>query len=124
MIILTIETSCDETSVAIGEIRNNKVKLLSHIISSQIKLHAKLGGVVPALAAREHLKNLVPVMNLACRKAGFKNPDQLAKKIDLIGVTQGPGLIPSLLMGVNFAKSLAYIWRKPLIPVNHMEGHL
>lgn len=124
MIILTIETSCDETSVAIGEIRNNRVKLLSHIISSQIKLHARWGGVVPTLAAREHLKNLVPVLDLACRKAGFRDQKLLAERISLIGVTQGPGLIPSLLMGVNFAKSLAYIWKKPLIPVNHMEGHL
>ena len=124
MLILTIETSCDETSAAIGEVRNSKVKLLSHIVSSQIKLHAKWGGVVPNLAAREHLKNLTPVLNLAAKTAGFKNPAELAKKVDLIGVTQGPGLIPSLLMGVNFAKSLAYVFRKPLIPVNHMEAHL
>lgn len=124
MLILTIETSCDETSVAVGEVKYNRVKLLSHIISSQIDLHAKWGGVVPSLAAREHLKNLVPVMQLASSKAGFKNSSQLAKKIDLIGVTQGPGLVPSLLMGVNFAKSLAYIWKKPLVPVNHMEAHL
>lgn len=124
MIILTIETSCDETSIALGEIKNNKVKLLSHVISSQIKLHSKWGGVVPNLAAREHLKNLVPVLNLTAKEAGFKKPDMLAKKVDLIGVTQGPGLIPSLLMGVNFAKSLSYIWKRPLIPVNHMEAHL
>jgi len=124
MIILAIETSCDETSIAIGQIKNARVKILSHIISSQIKLHAKWGGVVPSLAAREHLKNLVPVLNLATHKAGFKNPAQLGKKVDLIGVTQGPGLIPSLLMGVNFAKSLAFIWGKPLIPINHMEAHL
>lgn len=124
MLILTIETSCDETSVAIGEIRNSKVKLLSHVVSSQIKLHAKWGGVVPTLAAREHLKNLAPVMNLALEEAGFRKPADLAKKVDLIGVTQGPGLIPALLMGVNFAKSLSYIWKKPLIPVNHMEAHL
>ncbi|MBM3256691.1 MAG: tRNA (adenosine(37)-N6)-threonylcarbamoyltransferase complex transferase subunit TsaD [Candidatus Moranbacteria bacterium] len=124
MLILTIETSCDETSIAIGKIANQKIKLLSHVVSSQIKLHAKWGGVVPNLAAREHLKNLVPVLDAAIREAGFGNSVYLARKIDLVGVTQGPGLIPSLLMGVNFAKSLAYIWRKPLIPINHMEAHL
>jgi len=124
MLILTIETSCDETAIAIGKIANGKLKVLSSMVSSQIKLHAKWGGIVPELAAREHLKNLAPVLNLACKEAGFKNPEEAAKKIDLIGVTQGPGLIPALLMGVNFAKSLSYIWKKPLIPVNHLEGHI
>lgn len=124
MIILTIETSCDETAIAFGKIANGKLKVLSNVVSSQIKLHAKWGGIVPELAAREHLKNLVPVLDTACKEAGFKSPEEAAKKIDLIGVTQGPGLIPALLMGVNFAKSLAYIWKKPLIPVNHLEGHI
>ena len=124
MNILTVETSCDETAVSIGEIRKGKIKVLSSVVSSQMKLHARWGGVVPELAAREHLKNLAPVLDLACREAGFKNSDQAARKIDLIGVTQGPGLIPALLMGVNFAKSLAYIWKKPLIPINHLEGHI
>lgn len=124
MRILTIETSCDETAIAIGEIKNHHLKILSSVVSSQIRLHAKWGGVVPELAAREHLKNLVPVLNAACREAGFKDPDDAAQKIDLIGVTQGPGLIPALLTGVNFAKSLAYVWEKPLIPVNHLEGHI
>jgi N6-L-threonylcarbamoyladenine synthase len=124
MIILAIETSCDETAVSIGEVKNGKLKVLSSVVSSQMKLHARWGGVVPELAAREHLKNLPPVLDLACRKAGFRSPEQAARKFDLIGVTQGPGLIPALLMGVNFAKSLAYIWKKPLIPVNHLEGHI
>lgn len=124
MLILTIETSCDETSAAISQVKNNKIKLLSHVVSSQIKLHAKWGGVVPTLAAREHMKNLVPVLDLACKEAGFTNPDKLASKVDLIGVTQGPGLIPALLMGVSFAKALSYAFRKPLIPVNHIEGHI
>jgi len=124
MIILAIETSCDETAVAIGKIASGKLKILSSIVSSQIKLHAKWGGVVPELAAREHLKNLVPVTDLACKEAGFKSSAAAAKKIGLIGVTQGPGLIPALLMGVNFAKSLAYAWKKPLVPINHLEGHL
>ena len=124
MLILTIETSCDETSIAVGEVKGGKLKVLSHVISSQVKLHAKWGGVVPDLASREHLKNLVPVADLASRQAGFKNTEDLGKKIDLIGVTQGPGLIPSLLLGVNFAKALSYTWQKPLIPINHMEGHI
>lgn len=124
MLILTVETSCDETSVAIGEIKKNQLKLLSHVVSSQVKLHSKWGGVVPDLASREHLKNLIPVMDLASRKAGFKSSLELSKKVDVIGVTEGPGLIPSLLLGVNFAKALSYSWKKPLIPINHMEGHI
>jgi len=124
MIILTLESSCDETAVAVGEIKNGRLKVLSSVVSSQIKLHARWGGVVPELAAREHLKNLAPVVDAACREAGFKSPAEAAQKIDLVGVTQGPGLIPALLMGVNFAKALAYIWKKPLIPVNHLEGHI
>lgn len=124
MIILAIETSCDETAVAIGKVAKGKIKVLSSVVSSQIKLHAKWGGVVPELAAREHLKNLVPVMEAACKGAGFKDSREAAKKIDLIGVTQGPGLIPSLITGVNFAKSLSYAWEKPLISVNHLEGHI
>jgi len=124
MNILTIETSCDETAIAIGEIKNDKVKVISQIVSSQVKLHSKWGGVVPNLAAREHLKNLIPCMKAVCKEAGFKNPDEASKFIDVIGVTQGPGLVPSLLMGVSFAKSLSYIWQKPLVPVNHLEGHI
>jgi len=124
MNILTVETSCDETAIAIGNVKNSKLKVLSSVVSSQMKLHSRWGGVVPELAAREHLKNLPVVLDLACREAGLKNPEEAARKIDAIGVTQGPGLIPALLMGVNFAKSLAYIWKKPLIPVNHLEGHV
>jgi len=124
MLILTVESSCDETAVAIGEVKNGRLKVLSSVVSSQMKLHAKWGGVVPELAAREHLKNLPLVLEAACREAGFKTPEQAARKIDSIGVTRGPGLIPALLMGVNFAKSLAYIWKKPLVPVDHLEGHV
>lgn len=124
MLILTIETSCDETSIAIGEIKNQRVKLLSHVVSSQIELHSRWGGVVPTLAAREHQKNLPLVFKAACQKAGFKNTEAAQTKIDLIGVTQGPGLIPALWTGVNFAKQLSQDWQKPLIPVNHLEAHI
>jgi len=123
MKILAIETSCDETGVSIAEVKGGKVKILSKVVSSQIKLHSKWGGVVPTLAAREHLKNLLPCLQLAIKKAGFNDKD-IQKEIDVIGVTNGPGLIPALLMGVNFAKALSYSWRKPLVPVNHLEGHL
>ena len=104
MLILGIETSCDDTGVAIVEAPNKKggsFKILSNIVSSQIKVHQKYGGVVPNLAAREHLKNIEPCLREAFKKSKIK-PEQ----IDLIAVTVGPGLIPCLLIGVNFAKLL------------------
>ena len=199
MRILAIETSCDETAIAITEFkpaqrskktetsirqhssdRNNidapnellKIKVLSNIVSSQVKLHAKFGGVVPNLAKREHQKNLVPVFLKALKEAGLlknpkheapayvktsagkrnskqhlnskfqflnsileREPELLEKfkkyalplkppKIDAIAVTYGPGLEPALWVGINFAKALSYIWGKPIIPVDHMRGHL
>ena len=117
MIILGIETSCDDTGIAVVEHDKNKCRVLSNVISSQIEVHAPYGGVVPNLAARAHLKNIEPCLKEALKKA--KNP-----KIDLIAVTQGPGLIPSLLVGVNFAKALSYNWNIPLIGLNHIEGHI
>ncbi len=122
MNILSIETSCDETAVAIIQVdEKNPTKLttLSSIVSSQVKLHAEWGGVVPNLAAREHLKNIVPVLDEALSKAGIK-----LKDIDLFAVTQGPGLIPALLLGVNSAKTLAYFYQKPLVGVHHVAGHI
>ncbi len=123
MIILGIETSCDDTGIAIIEVAPTKVgvvfNILSNTISSQIKVHAPFGGVVPNLAAREHLKNIEPCLKTAFREANIK-PDN----IDLIAVTVGPGLIPCLLIGANFAKALAYAWKKPIIGINHMEGHI
>jgi len=127
MLILGIETSCDDTGIAIVEINEHKstrgltriFNIKSNIVSSQIKVHQKYGGVVPNLAAREHLKNIAPCLKTAMNKAGIK-PEQ----IDLIAVTVGPGLIPSLLIGVNFAKALAYAWNKPIVGVNHIEGHI
>ncbi len=117
--ILGIETSCDETAVSIVKAEKENLKVLSNIVSSQTKLHAKWGGVVPNLAAREHLKNIIPVLELGLEKARISPVN-----IDIISVTQGPGLIPALLIGTNVAKALAYIWNKPLIGVHHIEGHI
>lgn len=185
MNILAIETSCDETAIAIIKISGPKtrpsIKILSNIVASQIKLHAKFGGVVPNLAKREHQRNLTPVLLAALREANLSNsknapspkplsvsdkkrsvakaierqrqksksqfkiqnninkilerePELLKRflkhilslevpEIDAIAVTIGPGLAPALWVGVNFARALVCLWQKPLIPVNHMEGH-
>jgi len=117
MLILGIETSCDETAAAVLEVKDDEIKVVSSVVSSQIKIHAPFGGVVPSLAAREHVKNLRPV--LAEAMAGFD-----FEKIDLIAVTAGPGLIPCLLIGTAFAKTLAWKHKKPIIGVNHIEGHM
>ncbi len=117
MIILAIETSCDDTCCSILEIKNNKLKLLSNIVSSQVKLHAKYGGVYPTLAKREHQKNLPIVLKRALKKIDYL-------KIDLIAVTIGPGLDPCLWVGINFAKDLAKSWKIPIIGTNHIEGHI
>ncbi len=119
MIILSIETSCDETAASIVRIKNKKVEVLSDIVSSQIKMHSKYGGVVPQLAARAHLKNMVPVLEKAFKKAGISK-----NKMDYIAVTKGPGLIPALMIGVNTAKALAFTLQKPIVAVNHLEGHI
>jgi len=119
MIVLGIETSCDETAVAVIKKETDKISILSNIVSSQIALHAAWGGVVPNLAAREYLKNIIPVLKSALKEAQINSND-----IDLISVTQGPGLIPALLIGTNFAKSLSYVWQKPLLGVHHIEGHI
>ncbi|MBI2122248.1 MAG: tRNA (adenosine(37)-N6)-threonylcarbamoyltransferase complex transferase subunit TsaD [Candidatus Sungbacteria bacterium] len=174
MRILAIETSCDETSIAVVEFGNGRgysrrkfktrirvekipgVRVLSHIVLSQIPLHKKFGGVVPNLARREHQHNLAPILLKSIREAKLlelrtknlelrnwkqklnllleREPElleQFIKKVlplkpplvDAIAVTYGPGLAPALWVGVNFAKALAYLWDKPLIPVNHMAGH-
>ena len=128
MKILGIETPCDETAVAVLEVKRNKLKVLSNVVSSQVKLHAKYGGVVPSLAAREHAKNIEHVFKLALKKAGIwghrMSSGHPMSKIDLIAVTRGPGLGPSLLVGLSFAKRLAWKYKKPLIGVNHLEGHI
>ena len=119
MIILSLETSCDETACAILEEKNGAFSVLANIVFSQITLHATWGGVVPNLAAREHLKNIMPVVDKALKKAQITS-----KKIDLIAVTNGPGLIPALLIGVETAKTLSYLWKKPLLGIHHIEGHI
>ncbi len=117
MKILAIDTSCDDTCVATLEIKNKKLEILSNIVSSQVKLHARYGGVYPFLAKREHQRNLPLVLKKATKGINIS-------KIDLIGVTVGPGLEPCLWQGVNFAKELAEKLKKPLIPVNHIEAHI
>ena len=123
MLILGIETSCDETAAAIIEIKQGKIKVLSNVISSQIDIHKKYGGVVPEVAAREHILNILPVVNEALAKA--KIVKTTAKdKLTAIAVTVGPGLVTSLMVGVETAKTLAYAWKLPIIPVNHIAGHI
>ncbi len=119
MLILSIETSCDETAVAIVRANKNKLTTLSSVVSSQVKLHAQWGGVVPNLAAREHLKNILPVLDEALQTADVELVD-----IDLFATTNGPGLIPALLLGVNSAKALSWFYQKPLIGVHHVAGHI
>ena len=115
-LILGIESSCDETAAAV--VRGGE-DLLSNIVFSQIATHQPYGGVVPELASREHLRGIVPVVRQALEKAGTSYQD-----VDAIAVTQGPGLTGALLVGVSFAKALAFSLEKPLIAVNHLEGHI
>jgi N6-L-threonylcarbamoyladenine synthase len=117
--ILAIETSCDETAVALIEAKANSFEVIEDLVSSQIKVHAPFGGVVPNLAAREHLKNLPLMLKKTIKKRKLTSRD-----IDLIAVTEGPGLIPALLIGTNSAKALAYAWKKPLVGVHHIAGHI
>ena len=109
--ILGIESSCDETAAAV--VLDGRV-ILSSVVASQIDIHRKYGGVVPELASREHLRQIVPVVREAMEQAGLK-----FEELDAIGVTQGPGLVGSLLVGITYGKTLAAAMGKPLIPVNH-----
>ena len=115
MTILAIETSCDETSAAV--VRDGKI--LSSTVSSQIKLHAEYGGVVPELAAREHLRNLIPVAQSALSGAGI-----LVGQLDAVAATQGPGLPNALLVGFKAAQAVAFALDKPFVGINHHEAHL
>jgi N6-L-threonylcarbamoyladenine synthase len=114
--ILGIESSCDETAAAI--VADGR-EILSSVVASQIDIHRKYGGVVPELASREHLRQIVPVVREALSQAGLNFSD-----LDAVGVTQGPGLVGSLLVGITYAKTLAQALGKPLVPVNHLEGHV
>lgn len=116
MNILGIETSCDETAAAVVH-EGRWVR--SNVIASQTELHARYGGVVPELASRQHITAIIPAVRAALEESEL---DQ--EQIDAIAVTEGPGLAGALLVGVNVAKTLAFSWRKPLIPVNHLEGHI
>lgn len=126
MNILGIETSCDETAVSIIKGNADKIKVLSDIVSSQIKIHKKYGGVVPEVAARKHVEQILPTMIKAFKKAKILRPLPADKKLNLdaIAVTIGPGLITSLMVGIETAKTLAYTWNIPVIGINHIEGHI
>lgn len=115
-LILGIESSCDETAAAVVERGSRQ---LSNVVASQIAIHSPYGGVVPELASREHLRAIVPVVDAALREAGVT-----MGQLDAIAVTEGPGLAGALLVGIGYAKALAYGLGKPLIAVNHLEGHI
>src|SRR6056297_827810 len=123
MKILGIETSCDETAASVIRGKGDKLQVLSSVISSQIEVHRKYGGVVPEVAARQHVLNILPVLNESLEKAGIKK-DKASKDLDAIAVANGPGLITSLIVGVETAKSLALAWDLPLVGINHIEGHI
>lgn len=116
MLVLGIESSCDETSAAVVE---DGERILSNVVASQILTHERFGGVVPELASREHLRKISPVVDEALRRAGIQ-----ARQVDALAVTEGPGLIGSLLVGVVYAKALARALDKPLAGVNHLAGHV
>ncbi|MDT5296224.1 MAG: tRNA N6-adenosine threonylcarbamoyltransferase, partial [Acidobacteriota bacterium] len=116
MLVLGIESSCDETAAAI--VRDGR-EMVSSVISSQVEIHRRFGGVVPELASREHLDKIVPVVEEAFGRSGLTMDE-----MDGIAVTQGPGLVGSLLVGLSFAKAMAYALQKPLVGVNHIEGHI
>ena len=114
MLVLGIETSCDETAAAI--VRDGR-EIISSVISSQIDIHKRFGGVVPELASREHLDKIVPIVNEAFSRAGLEQ-----QAIDGIAVTAGPGLVGSLVVGVSYAKAMAFALNKPIVGVNHMAS--
>jgi len=116
MLVLGIESSCDETAAAL--VRDGR-EMVSSVISSQVEIHKRFGGVVPELASREHLDKIVPVVEEAFARAGVGK-----EEIDGIAVTRGPGLVGSLLVGLSFAKAMAYALEKPFVGVNHIEGHI
>ena len=117
MMILGIESSCDETAIALLQERDGVFEVKKNLLTSQVATHALYGGVVPEVAAREHVDILFPML-----KASGISPD--GEGIDVIAVTAGPGLVPALRVGVELAKVLAWLWHKPLVAVNHLEGHI
>ena len=119
MIVLGIESSCDETAASVVQETNGNIIVLSNVIASQAEIHSQYGGVVPEVAAREHVKNIIPVIDEAIRESGVARDD-----LNAIAVTQGPGLMVALHIGVETAKTLATAWNKPCVMVNHMAGHI
>lgn len=115
-LILGIESSCDETAASV--VKNGRY-IMSNVISSQIDLHKKYGGVVPEIASRKHVELIIPVINQALDEAGVSLSD-----IDAVGVTYGPGLVGALLVGLTAAKAIAFTANKPLVGVHHIEGHI
>ena len=134
MKVLSIESSCDETSIAVIEKKGSQINVLSNITATSLSIHAKTGGIIPENAAREQVKYIIPVLLEALliskkistkSKTDFKKANEILKdSIDAIAVTYGPGLIGSLLVGVETAKTLSYIFDKPLVPVNHLLAHI
>lgn len=123
--LLAIETSCDETGLAVVQKDHGEIKVLSQVVASQVDIHAETGGVVPEVAAREHTKVLRPLLKKVLREANLSpSSEGELEGVDAIAVTVGPGLIPALAVGVQAARTLAYAWHKPIIPVHHIEGHL
>jgi N6-L-threonylcarbamoyladenine synthase len=116
MTILSIETSCDETAIALVNERDGVFVIEKQVLATQAQIHAQYGGVVPEVAAREHASLIFPLL----KEMGVTSDGE---GIDVIAVTAGPGLVPALRIGVELAKSLAWLWNKPLVPVNHLEGH-
>jgi len=116
VLVLGIESSCDETAAAI--VRDGR-EIVSSVIASQVETHKRFGGVVPELASREHLDKIVPIVEEAFARAQVAKP-----QIDGIAVTAGPGLVGSLLVGVSYAKAMAFALQKPIVGVNHIEGHI
>jgi N6-L-threonylcarbamoyladenine synthase len=114
--ILAIETSCDETAAAVVE---DGRRIVSNVVSTQTAIHAPYGGVVPELASRHHIENICPVVSKAMADAGMGYAD-----VDAVAVTQGPGLVGSLLVGIQVAKGIAFVHGKPLVPVHHIAGHI
>ena len=123
MKILAIETSCDETAAAVGHLDDDLIVIDSNIVASQIDIHQAFGGVVPEVAAREHVRQILPVIDQALITAGL-NRQTAPRQLSAIAITNGPGLSTSLLVGVATAKALALAWRLPLVPVHHIAGHV
>lgn len=119
LIVFGLETSCDETAAAIVSYQNKKFELLAHALATQYEIHSQFGGVYPELAARAHSKNMLPVINKVLTQAKIDK-----SRIDVIAVTAGPGLVGSLIAGVTAATTLSHLWQKPLVGVNHLEGHI